>query len=97
MATIFHLETLAGIAKGLTRTVDGMILLEDETDPSYQAEACKIKQAREDARILTLRNNIFSVIKGVVELWSADAAIAQVLFFLTHPFSMTLISFTDFK
>jgi hypothetical protein len=56
-----------------------MTVLEDETDPSYQREADKIKQAREDLRIDTLRNNIFAIIKGVVELWSADAAIAQVL------------------
>jgi tRNA A58 N-methylase Trm61 len=55
-----------------------MTVLEDETDPLYEAEADKIKQAREDVRIVNLRNNIFSVIKGVVELWSADAAIAQV-------------------
>lgn len=55
-----------------------MTVLEDETDPLYEAEVDKIKQAREDVRIVHLRNNIFSVVKGVVELWSADAAVAQV-------------------
>jgi len=55
-----------------------MTALEDETDPMYEAEVGKIKQAREDVRIVNLRNNIFSVVKGVVELWSADAAVAQV-------------------
>lgn len=84
--TILHLETLSGVAKGLTRTVDGMTVLEDETDPAYQVEAEKVKHAREDPRAVVLRNNIFSAIRGVTELWSADAAIGQVfhpsLFFL---------------
>ncbi|KAF9529893.1 armadillo-type protein [Crepidotus variabilis] len=78
-ATIFHLETLAGVAKGLTRTVEGMTLLEDETDPLYQAEAEKIKEAREDPRAIALRNNIFSIVKAIAELWSQDASISQAL------------------
>lgn len=78
--TILHLETLSGVAKGLTRTVDGMTVLEDETDPAYQAEAEKIKHAREDSRAVTLRNNIFSAIRGVTERWSADSAIGQVYY-----------------
>ena len=74
-----------------------MTVLEDETDPSYQAESGKIKRAREDLRIVNLRNNIFSVIKGVVELWSADAAIAQVISFNPAVATYLVILFADFK
>jgi hypothetical protein len=58
-----------------------MTVLEDETDPAYQVEAEKVKHARDDPRAVVLRNNIFSAIRGVTELWSADAAIGQVF----HP------------
>ena len=87
--TILQLEILAGVAKGLTRTVDGITVLEDETDPSYQAESEKVRMGREDKRTVVLRNNIFSSVRGVVELWSADAAIGQVCGFL---FSIPLLS-----
>lgn len=57
-------------------------MLEDETDPSFQAESEKVRTGREDTRTHVLRNNIFSSVRGVVELWSADAAIGQVWGFL---------------
>jgi len=53
-------------------------VLEDESDPDYQAEAENVKTAREDPRSANLRNTIFSMIRGVVELWSMDAAVGHV-------------------
>ena len=53
-------------------------MLEDETDPFFQVESENIRKGREDTRTLVLRNNLFSAVRGVVELWSADAAIGQV-------------------
>ncbi|PPQ95113.1 hypothetical protein CVT25_011656 [Psilocybe cyanescens] len=78
-STILHLETLSGVAKGLTRTVEGLSVLEDESDPDTQAEAESIKQAREDPRAVKVRESIFAAIGGVVELWSVDAAVGHAL------------------
>lgn len=55
-----------------------MTVLEDESDPQYQAEVEAIKVAREDVRAVKLRENIFAAIRAVVELWSADASIGHV-------------------
>jgi len=65
-----------------------MTIHEDEKDPAYQVETEKVKYASEDPRAVVLRKNIFSVIRGGMELWSAGSAIGQVyhpsLFFSVH-------------
>lgn len=75
---IFHLETLSGVAKGLTRTSDSLNVLEDDSDPDSQCESEIVKAAREDPRAAKLRENIYDVIRGVVEIWSLDAAVSHV-------------------
>ncbi|KAF8147686.1 armadillo-type protein [Crassisporium funariophilum] len=96
-STILHLETLSGIAKGLTRTLEGLVVLEDEPDPDVQAEAETIRVAREDPRAVKLREGIFAAIQGVVELWSVDAGVGHALSDLVKsitslPSDITLIS-----
>jgi len=76
--TILYLETLSGVAKGLTRTTDGPTLLEDDSDTEVQVETETIKRAREDPRAIKLREGVSAVIRGVMELWSADLAIGHV-------------------
>jgi hypothetical protein len=77
--TILDLETkLSGIAKGLTRTPEGLSVLEDESDLGVQAEAERIRLARDDPRATKLREAIFAAIRGVVELWSVDAGVGNV-------------------
>ncbi|KAF8962197.1 armadillo-type protein [Flammula alnicola] len=94
---ILHLETLSGVAKGLTRTVEGMNVLEDESDLDAQSEAETLKLARADPRATKLRENIFTAIRGVVEVWSMDAAVSHALSDLFKsitclPSDITLIS-----
>ncbi|KAF4611624.1 hypothetical protein D9613_003989 [Agrocybe pediades] len=96
-ATILHLETLAGVAKGLTRTTEGLSLLEDDSDTESQAETENIKRAREDPRSVKLREGIFAAIQAVMELWSLDAAVGHALSDLfksitSLPADLTLIS-----
>jgi hypothetical protein len=69
---------LSGVAKGLTRTFDGLLVLECESDLNVQAEAEKIRLARDDPRATKLREVIFAAIRGVVELWSVDAGVGNV-------------------
>ncbi|KJA24831.1 hypothetical protein HYPSUDRAFT_65152 [Hypholoma sublateritium FD-334 SS-4] len=78
-STIFQLETLAGVAKGLTRSSDSLSGLEDDSDPDSQHESEVVKLARQDPRSTKLRENIFSATRAVVEMWPADAAISLAL------------------
>ena len=69
---------MSGVAKGLTRTLDGLSVLESESDSNMQAEAEKIRLARDDPKATKLREVIFAAIRGVVELWSVDAGVGNV-------------------
>ena len=69
---------MSGVAKGLTRTLDGLSVLESESDLNMQAEAEKIRLARDDPRATKLREVIFAAIRGIVELWSVDAGVGNV-------------------
>ncbi|KAJ7092338.1 armadillo-type protein [Mycena belliarum] len=73
---ILQLEIIAGVAKGLTRSVDPLAFDEDETG---DAEADAVRAAREDPRTGALRSALFDQIARVAELWSADAEIGQAL------------------
>lgn len=72
---ILQLEILSGVAKGLTHTTEG--LLEGELEP---AELDKINVARQDVRMVKLREEVFGVVRTVVEIWSADAGVGHVSF-----------------
>lgn len=87
--TILHLETLSGVAKGLTRTFDSISVLESESELNVQAQAENIRLARDDPRATKLREVIFAAIRGVVELWSIDAGVGNVrpcFYSLLHTF-----------
>ena len=91
------METLSGVAKGLTRTLDGLSVLESESDLSMQAEAEKIRLARDDLRATKLREVIFGAIRSVVELWSVDAGVGNVrpyFYSLFHALNVELTMFT---
>lgn len=89
--TILHLETLSGVARGLTRTSD--VLLAYEDNPEAQFESEQIERARQDLRMITMREGIFAAIRSVVDLWSTDASISQVrMHRLISPFvSLTIV------
>ncbi len=49
--------------------------MEGELEP---AELERIESARQDPRMVKLREAIFGVVRTVVEIWSADAGVGQV-------------------
>ncbi|THH07205.1 hypothetical protein EW145_g3549 [Phellinidium pouzarii] len=92
---IQQMQTITGCAKGLTRASD--LLFAFEEDEEMQAEMEKLRQAREDPRMLSLRETIIQSIQGVVALWSTDATTADALNGLiiaitALPTDMTLLS-----
>ncbi|KAL0062877.1 hypothetical protein AAF712_010197 [Marasmius tenuissimus] len=94
-AIVLQLETLSGIAKGLTSSTAGDLLLEDEPEVDLAFEA--LKSAREDQRATRLRQNILDAVRTCVELFGHDAGTAQAMNELVKsitalPADMTLIS-----
>ncbi|KAK2462484.1 hypothetical protein APHAL10511_005454 [Amanita phalloides] len=92
---VLHLETLSGISKGLTRTNEDSFGTED--DSAAQEELEKIRKAREDLRMIKVRDDIYGVLRNIVDVWSTDAGISHALsdFFKSItclPHDITLIS-----
>lgn len=73
------------MAKGLTRTSDFISL--DDDGPEAKEELRAVDRARNDPRTVKLREDIYAVIRNVMELWSVDAEIGlvRVFFFLPPP------------
>jgi len=74
---IQQLDTLSGVAKGLTRLTDGILIFSEEVDEQNE-QLGAINCAREDFRMIKLRDSIFAALRGVVDLWSTDAEVAAV-------------------
>ncbi|EPT00042.1 hypothetical protein FOMPIDRAFT_1163505 [Fomitopsis schrenkii] len=75
--TIQHLQTIAGVAKGLTRTSDSLLILDDS--PESREEHEDILRTREDPRVMKLRDGILFAIRRIVDLWTEDASISDAL------------------
>ena len=88
MLAIQQLDTLSGVAKGLTRLADGILIFSDRDQEEEQNGHLElIHRARDDLRMVKLREQIFGALRVVVELWSTDAEVAAVrFFFLCCPF-----------
>ena len=71
-----QLETLTGVARGLTRVSDSLLALDDS--PDVQAAMNTMDAARADARVVKLRDALLSGIRSTVELWSTDAMVSDV-------------------
>lgn len=72
---IIQLQTLSGVAKGLTRTADSLFF--DES-PTEQLETGRMARAREDPRMVRLRDSVLSAISTTLEYWSTDASVSDV-------------------
>ncbi|KAI0056845.1 hypothetical protein BV25DRAFT_1995352 [Artomyces pyxidatus] len=72
---IQQLQTLSGVAKGLTRATD-IAGLDDA--PAIE-EAERMQRAREDGRMVRLREDMLGAIRASVELWSTDAGVSDAL------------------
>ncbi|KAG6844170.1 hypothetical protein H0H87_009289 [Tephrocybe sp. NHM501043] len=75
---INQLETLSGVAKGLTRSTDGLVIL-GERDSESQTQLEAMERARDDPRTVNLRRYISETLDAVVRLWSTDAGISTAL------------------
>lgn len=71
-----QLQTLSGVAKGLTRATDSSLGFDES--PQEKAEVERMQRAREDVRMIKLRESMFSLIRSAVDLWSTDASITGV-------------------
>lgn len=74
---ILHLETLAGIAKGLTRVTDDLLDLDD--DVREQLILRHIKVARDDERMTRLRDGVLGAITRCVEAVGQDTGVGQAI------------------
>ena len=70
-----QLQTLTGCAKGLTRTSD-ILFTYDDSETAGELE--KLQRARDDVRMIRLREGIIQGIQGVMFQWSTDAMTADV-------------------
>ena len=71
-----QLETLTGVARGLTRVTDSLLAQDDS--PDVQAAMREMEQARADPRVAKLREALLSGIRSAVELWATDATVSDV-------------------
>jgi hypothetical protein len=81
---VIQLQTLSGIAKGLTRVTDLTASL--DMSPEDKAQFERMQNAYEDIRMIKLREVMFGAIRNTVDLWSIDAGISDVccLPFIMH-------------
>ena len=79
-----QLQTIAGVARGLTRTNDSLLIFDDS--PDIQRELKEMKAAREDQRVVRLREAILDGVRRTVELWSTDATVGNVRLHTSNPF-----------
>ncbi|KAF9037788.1 ARM repeat-containing protein, partial [Hymenopellis radicata] len=75
--TILHLETLAGIGKGLTRLTDDLFDLDD--DARFRVLIAQLNSARSDERMERLRSGILAAISRCVEVVGQDAGVGQAI------------------
>jgi hypothetical protein len=58
--------------------MEGGGIIDDETDPDSNSDIAAIKRTREEPQAIALRENVFSAIRGVVEIWSLDVEVSHV-------------------
>ncbi|EIN05146.1 ARM repeat-containing protein [Punctularia strigosozonata HHB-11173 SS5] len=74
---IVQLQTLSGVAKGLTRMTDSLLSSDEEAE--IQAETRQLEAARQNPRMVKLRESILGAVQETVKRWSSDAAISDAL------------------
>ncbi|KAI0799725.1 ARM repeat-containing protein [Irpex lacteus] len=72
-----QLQIITGVARGLTRTNDSLLIFDDSPDVKQETE--HMKRARDDPRTIQLRESILDAIRKTVDLWSTDATISYAL------------------
>lgn len=77
LMAVQQLETISGVARGLTRTSDSLLVLDES--PEVQMLAQQMQQARADPRTVNLRQGLLDAIRKVVDIWCADASISDAM------------------
>ncbi|KAI9508978.1 ARM repeat-containing protein [Russula earlei] len=70
-----QIQTLSGVAKGLTPATDAAGF---ESSPAAE-EVERMQRVRDDIRMVRLREYMLHGIQGAIELWSTDAGISEAL------------------
>jgi hypothetical protein len=83
-SAVDQLQTLTGVAKGLTRATDSIFAL--DYSPELSEEEIKMNQARNDPRMVQLRADILSLIQNALDIWSTDALVSDVRSLICLPF-----------
>jgi hypothetical protein len=78
---VYQLETLSGIAKGLTRSTEGLLLFADDDETESPTKSDEMSLARAEPRMESLRHDLLALVRIVVQNWSSDAAVGQVTIF----------------
>jgi hypothetical protein len=60
-------------------------LIFSEHDEERDVQLDIIHRARDDLRMIKIRDSIFIALRGVVDLWSTDAEVAAVSFIFALP------------
>lgn len=71
-----QLQIITGVARGLTRTNDSLLIFDDSPDVKEETE--RMKRARENPQVVQLRESILDAVRKTVELWSTDATVSYV-------------------
>ncbi|THG94418.1 hypothetical protein EW026_g7050 [Hermanssonia centrifuga] len=72
-----QLQTIAGVARGLTRTNDSLLIFDDSPDMKQETE--RMRRARQDPRVVRLRDAILDATRRTVDLWCTDASVSDAL------------------
>ena len=71
-----QLQTLSGVAKGLTRTQDSLLILDESSED--RAEAERLQRSHDDYRMVKVREDLFTTVSHTVMLCSTDAGVSDV-------------------
>ncbi|KAF8511488.1 ARM repeat-containing protein [Hysterangium stoloniferum] len=74
---IQQLHALTGCARGLTSASEPLFVLEEESEG--QPELAEMNAARDDPRVIKLRQDIIVDLERVMQLWSTDSETADAL------------------
>ncbi len=74
-----QLQTIAGVARGLTRTNDSLLIFDDSPDMKQETE--RMRRARQDPRVVRLRDAILDATRRTVDLWCTDASVSDVSYY----------------
>jgi len=63
-----QLQTLSGATKGLTRAQDLLLIVDELSE--YRAEAERLPRARDNYRMVKVREDLFTIVSHTATLWS---------------------------